>query len=172
MENFPKILLIGHARHGKDTVAELLADLAGIKFQGSSMAAAEIFIYDQLKGKYGYLKFEECFEDRVNHRKEWHDLISWYNEEDKAKLAKGILEKSDMYVGMRSDVEIAKCIEDDLFDIIIGVFDPNKPLEAKESFNIDMWNESDIVIPTGDIKLTEQKVVKLHKLLKSFKANL
>jgi hypothetical protein len=45
-----------------------------------------------LKVKYGYKTSEECFEDRVNHRSEWYDMICEYNLNDKAKLAKGILE--------------------------------------------------------------------------------
>jgi hypothetical protein len=66
-----------------------------------------------------------------------------------------------MYVGMRSQVEIDKCINDDVFDMIIGVFDPTKPLEPKDSFDIDLFRSSDIIIPTGDLKLVKEKVKKL-----------
>jgi hypothetical protein len=50
------------------------------------------------------------FEDRVNHRSEWYDMICEYNLNDKAKLAKGILEITDCYVGMRDRNEISECI--------------------------------------------------------------
>ena len=36
----------------------------------------------------------ECFEDRVNHRSEWFDLITNYNKEDRTRLTKEILKIS------------------------------------------------------------------------------
>lgn len=144
-----KLLIIGHARHGKDTVAEMIAQDFGLTFESSSQAAADIFIYERLKDKYGYKTPEECFEDRVNHRAEWHDLICEYNAEDKARLAKGILERADMYVGMRSSAEIRECLEQDLFEYVIGVYDPRKPHEPKDSFDIDLFADADLIIPNG-----------------------
>ena len=82
------LLIIGHARHGKDTVAEIISEFTGYKFESSSMAAARIFIFDALKEKYGYKSFNECFEDRVNRRKEWYDLICAFKEKDSSSLAK------------------------------------------------------------------------------------
>jgi len=161
MERKFKLLIIGHMRHGKDTVAEMIEEHTGMSFKSSSEMAAEIFIYNELKDKYGYTSFLECFEDRMQHRKEWHDLIKYYNNPDKAKLAKEILKHNDMYVGMRSQAEIDKCIEDDVFDMIIGVFDPCKPLEPKDSFDIDLFTSSDILIPTGDLETVRRKVKKL-----------
>ncbi len=64
------ILIIGHGRHGKDTLAELIQVYTGFTFKSSSESAAEIFIYDALKEKYGYKSFIECYEDRHNHRAE------------------------------------------------------------------------------------------------------
>ncbi len=103
----------------------------------------------------------------MNHRAEWHDLIKNYNNPDKAKLAKEILKHNDMYVGMRSQAEIDKCIEDGIFDLIIGVFDPNKPLEPKDSFDIDLFSSSDIIIPTGDLEIVREKVRKFCEYLYS-----
>ena len=160
-----KLLVIGHMRHGKDTVAEMIEELTGMSFKSSSEMAAEIFIYDELKDKYGYSSFIECFEDRMNHRAEWHDLIKNYNYPDKAKLAKEILRHNDMYVGMRSQEEIDKCIEDNVFDMIIGVFDPDKPFEPKDSFDIDLFASSDIIIPTGNLERVKEKVGKLCEYL-------
>jgi hypothetical protein len=166
-----KLLIIGHGRHGKDTTAEIIKEKFGLTFQSSSMAAAEIFIYDELKEKYGYRSFEECYNDRHNHRAEWHDLICGYNKDDKARLAKAILEKDDIYVGMRSDAEVQACIEDGLFDWIIGVYDPRKDEEPKDSFNIDMWKTADFIIPNGgDLTDLENKVYVVMAHLYRFKA--
>ncbi|MEA3295870.1 MAG: hypothetical protein U9Q27_01875 [Patescibacteria group bacterium] len=156
-------------RHGKDTVAEMIEEFTGMSFKSSSEMAAEIFIYDELKNKYGYSSFIECYEDRMNHRAEWHDLICEFNVSDKALLAKEILKHNDMYVGMRSQQEIDKCIVDKVFDIIIGVFDPSKPLESKDSFDIDLWKSSDIIIPndssTSNLKDLKRKVKKICDFL-------
>ena len=156
------LLIIGHARHGKDTVAEMLRDNFGLTFKSSSLAASEIFLYDALKEKYGYKTPEECFEDRVNHRAEWKDLIVEYNSKDYTRLAGDILKDCDMYVGMREHKEIAACKEKGMFDWVVGVFDPRKPEEPKDSFNINLWEEADFVIPNaGTLEDLERKVGKI-----------
>lgn len=144
-----RILVLGHATHGKDTTAELINQKYGLKFTSSSIRASEIFLFEALREKYGYKDPGECFKDRVNHRAEWHDLICEYNKEDKARLAKDILRTTDMYVGMRSNEEYEECIMQGLFDLVLGVYDPRKPLEDESSFNIDIWTASDIIIPNA-----------------------
>lgn len=94
----PKLLVISSARWGGDSFGEILRDNFGVTFTSSSQAAADIFIYDRLKDKYGYSTPEECFIDRMNRRAEWHQLICEYNIDDKAKLAKEILKQSDIYI--------------------------------------------------------------------------
>ena len=163
-----KILIIGSARHGKDTLAEFVQESFGLTFKSSSQAASEIFIYEELKEKYGYKSSLLCFRDRVNHRAEWHDLICNYNKLDKAALAKKILATSDMYVGMRSNDELDHCVEENLFDWIVGVFDPRKPIESADSFDIDIWRKSDIIIPNNStIKDFKNRSIKIFtKILK------
>lgn len=161
----PKILILGHARHGKDTFAEILRDHMGLKFKSSSVAASEIFLYDTLKDKYGYKTPEECFEDRVNHRQEWHELIVDYNKDDRARLAKDILKEADCYVGMRSGLEIDECKKQGLFNIIVWVDASERlPLEPKESFNIDV-SYADFIVPNnGTYEEFEEKVLRIGKI--------
>jgi len=165
---FPKLLIIGSARHGKDTFAEILQDKFGLKFESSSQAAADIFIYEKLKDKYGYNDSVECFVDRVNHRQEWYEMICDYNKDDKARLAKSILESSDCYVGMRDAGEIAESINQGLFDLIIWVDGSKRlPLEDGGSFNIDM-SLADIIIENNTtLEDFERKVYRLGKILAS-----
>jgi dephospho-CoA kinase len=161
------ILIIGHAQHGKDTVAEMIREKIGLEFKSSSIAAAEIFLFDALKDKYGYSSHMQCYEDRVNHRIEWFDLIVDYNKEDRARLAKDILKNSDIYVGMRDVEELEECQNQGLFKTIIGVYDPRKPLEHPLSFNIDLWDESDFVIPnSSSLESLSSKIDKILPLLK------
>lgn len=161
----PKLLIIGHARHGKDSFAEILRDEFGLTFISSSQAAADIFIYDELKDKYGYKTSVECFEDRVNHRPEWYEMICDYNKDDKARLAKGILELADCYVGMRDRGEILECMKQGLFDLIVWIDASERlPLESADSFNIDK-NCADIIIENNtDIESFKTKVMRLGKI--------
>jgi len=159
-----KIIILGSARSGKDTLAELLNKYYGITFKSSSEAANELFIYDDLKTKYGYKNKKECFEDRVNHRDEWYKMICDYNLDDKAKLAKGILKKADCYVGMRDYDEFKESKE--LFDIIIWV-DASERLPLEEgTFNIPK-SEADFIIENNTtLEDFEVKAIKLGKILK------
>ena len=58
-----------------------LSNRFDLKFADSSRAAAEIFLYDKLKDKYGYTRTSRnAMKDRVNHRQEWFDEICRFNE--------------------------------------------------------------------------------------------
>jgi hypothetical protein len=164
--SLPKLLIIGAARWGKDSMAEILQEYFNLKFKSSSEAAAEIFIYDELKDKYGYNTPFECFEDRVNHRSEWYDLICDYNSVDKARLAKGILEYADCYVGMRDSGEIKECIKQKLFDLIIWVDASDRlPPEDASSFNITKSDADVIIENNGSFEEFKDKVIRLGNTL-------
>lgn len=161
-----KLLIIGHARHGKDTFAELLEKDFGLKFKSSSQAAADIFLFDALKDKYGYETPEQCFEDRVNHRPEWYEMICDYNKDDRAKLAKGILTITDCYVGMRDRDEITECIKQGLFDLIIWVDASDRlPLESPDSFNIDKSCADIIIDNNGTFDEFKARVARIGKII-------
>lgn len=152
-----KLLLVGHARHGKDAVADLLAE-AGLKKADSSRRAAEIFLFEKLRSKYGYTDFEECYQDRVNHRAEWYDEIKAFNTPDLTRLARNIMADSDIYVGMRDYDEINACVKEGIFDVVIWVDGSERqPLEPRSSFNIDK-SVADLVIdnngPEENLKST------------------
>jgi dephospho-CoA kinase len=166
MDSRKKLLIIGHARHGKDTMAEILKENLNYTFKSSSEQAAEIFIYNVLKEKYGYANFNECYLDRVSHRAEWYNLIKEYNKDDRAKLAKEILKRTDCYVGMREAEEINECKRQNLFDLIVWV-DASKrlPLEPPESFNIDI-SLADIIIDNNtSLEDFRSKVIKLGQAI-------
>jgi hypothetical protein len=138
-----KILILGTARHGKDTLAELFNEYYGMTFKSSSEMANELFIYDELKPKYGYNSIEECFEDRMNHRQEWYLMICEYNINDKSRLTKDIIVNHDCYVGMR-DLEEFKASKE-LFDLIIWV-DASKRLQSSDTTNKISIDEAHIVL--------------------------
>lgn len=161
-----KLLIIGNARHGKDSMAEILQQEFGLKFKSSSQAAADIFLYDRLKDKYGYQTPEECFEDRMNHRQEWYEAICDYNKDDRARLAKDILSITDCYVGMRDRDEIVECIKQGLFDIIVWVDASGRlPLEDSNSFNIDKSCADVIIDNNGSFEQFKEKVIRFGKII-------
>jgi len=160
-----KILVIGNARHGKDTFTEILAENFDFKFKSSSQAASDIFLYDELKDKYGYKTPEECFVDRMNHRGEWYDSICDYNKDDKSRLAKGILELADCYVGMRDRGEIEECMKQGLFDLVVWVDASDRlPLEGSDSFNIDKSCADIIISNNSTLKVFREKVIRFGNL--------
>jgi hypothetical protein len=152
-----KLLIIGHGRHGKDTVAAMLKEEFGLTHLASSEASSTIFVFDALREKYGYTTVDECFKDRANHRAEWYDLICDYNKYDQARLAKEIVRRANIYVGMRSSIELEECIKQNVFDLIIGVIDPRKPLEDPGSMTIDINKYSDVLI-INDSTLDELRI--------------
>jgi len=101
-----KLFVIGHGRHGKDTVAEYIQKNYGLTFESSSMFCAEHVVTPWLKDLgITYNSLEECYADRSNHRQEWYEAIRSYNKDDEAKLSRAIFAKYDMYVGIRSRIE-------------------------------------------------------------------
>ena len=93
-----KYLILGDGRHGKDTAAEIITELTGLSFMGSSMAACEKVVFPQMKG---YRTVQGCYEDRVNWREKWFELIQDYNSAEPDRLCREILAEHDGYVGMR-----------------------------------------------------------------------
>lgn len=161
-----KLCIVSHARSGKDTLAEILRDEFGYKFESSSKAASEIFIYDVLKDKYGYTSAEECFEDRVKKRQEWFELIQEFNAKDKAALAKVIMSRSDVYVGMRDREEIESCLDQDVFDLVVWV-DASKrvPDEPSTSFNISKDVAHLIIDNNSTLENFREKAIKTFKYI-------
>ena len=159
--NQKKLLIIGAARWGKDSMAEILRDEFGMTFESSSQSASDIFLYDLLKEKYGYETSEECFEDRHNHRQEWYEAICEYNKDDKARLAKGIMERTNCYVGMRDRDEIKECIKQELFDLIVWVDASDRlPEEPATSFNIDKGCADIIIENNGTYEEFYEKILR------------
>ena len=116
-----KLMVMGYGRHGKDTVCEMLGQVFGMTYESSSRAAAEIFLFDSLAPVLGYKTVDECFDDRHNYRALWHELIKAYNAADKARLARGIFSRADIYAGIRAKDELEAARAEGLFDYAVWV---------------------------------------------------
>lgn len=136
----PKLLVIGHGRHGKDTVCDILASEYGYSFESSSRFCSKLFIYNDLKDKYGYANEEECYEDRHNHRAEWYNAICDYNIPDPARLGREIFQAHDIYCGLRNKKEFHAMKNTGVFDYAIWVDRSDfLPPESKDSMSLEQW---------------------------------
>ena len=135
-----KLLVIGHGRHGKDTVCEMLADNYGYSFESSSRFCSKLFIFNDLRDKYGYADEEQCYADRHNHRAEWYDAICDYNVPDPSRLGREIFNAHDIYCGLRNKKEFHAMKNSGVFDYAIWVDrSDHLPPENKNSMSLEQW---------------------------------
>ena len=159
-----KLLVIGHGRHGKDTVCEILRDKYGYSFESSSRFCSRLFIYNQLKDKYGYASEEDCYADRHNHRAEWYDAICDYNVPDAARLGREIFKEHDIYCGLRNKKEYHAMRNTSVFDYAIWVDRSDYlPPEQKTSMSLEQWMADFTIDNNGTLEELEFNVDQLIK---------
>lgn len=161
-----KLLIIGHGRHGKDTVSEYLQDKHGMTFQSSSMHCAANAVYPNLKSVYGYATVEECFSDRHQHRSEWFQLISDYCKDDLARIGREIFQVSDIYCGLRNAREFHAIKNNGLYDYCIWV-DRSEFLETepKSSMSLEPWMADYVIDNNGTLEQLYRNVDDLMRTL-------
>lgn len=152
-----KILIVGHGRHGKDTVAEYLEEKYNLSFKSSSMHCAENVVYPNMRRNYESV--QACFEDRHNHRAEWYNLISEYCREDPARIGREIFRESDIYCGLRNAREFHSLKNCGIFDICIWVDrSQHLPPEPKDSMSIEPWMADYVIDNNGTLKELHRNV--------------
>ena len=146
----PKILIIGHARHGKDTAAEYIRDTYNIAFESTSMYMCRYFVYPYMTDQYN--SYIECFNDRMNQRKYWFIILRDWTIGDPSKLVRYFLRGYDIYVGLRRQIVLDDCIKKDLFDVILWI-DASGRLHLEPQFSIEFdsenmfWIDNNMSIP-------------------------
>ena len=132
-----KLIITGHKHHGKDTACKILNQSMGYSYAVSSWTACINFIFDALKYKYCYKTQMECFNDRINRRAEWYELIRQFNTPDKARLGKMIFSDKDIYNGIRDLEELNALRDAGVFDFLIWIDrSEHCPPEDLDSMNI------------------------------------
>jgi hypothetical protein len=159
-----KLLIIGHGRHGKDTVSEYLQNNYGMQFKSSSMHCAENAVYPILKDLYDYSSVEECYADRHQHRSEWYKLISDYCKNDLARIGREIFGISDIYCGLRNIREFHSIKNNGLFDYCIWV-DRSDYLETepKSSMSLEPWMADYVIDNNGTLEQLYRNIDDLMK---------
>lgn len=124
MENKKKLMIVAPGRWGKDSVAELLKELADYNFVSSSEFACEKAVFPVLKDKFNYKTWQECFKDRHRSnemRATWFELIQIYSIKNRTKLSREIFEVNDLYVGCRNYKEFIPTMEQGIANIAVWV---------------------------------------------------
>jgi hypothetical protein len=118
------------------------------------------------KDKYNYSSLEECYEDRHNHRQEWFELISQYNEADASLLGREIFSEFDIYCGLRNKREFFALKNCEAYDYSIWV-DRSEHCEpeSKDSMTIEPWMCDYVIDNNRDLELLEFNVDQLMQTL-------
>lgn len=160
-----KLMILGYAGHGKDTVCEMLKE-HGFSYRSTSMILAERVIMPRLP----YPSVQECFEDRKNHRAEWYDIITEYNEDDPARFIREVYQESDIYCGCRSFTELSFARKERLFDFAVWVDASERlPVESTISCTVNemcadfrLSNNSTLT----ELRLRLDTMVKIFRLVR------
>lgn len=130
------IVIVGHAQHGKDTVAEMLCELLQVDMSSASLEAAPYISEAMYYLGIEYGSIDECFADRVNHRAFWGESIAMLLIKDKLKLAREVYKNGPIYCGVRRPDEFEAIVEE--YDPIIVWVDAakRKPLESEASMKL------------------------------------
>lgn len=155
----PKIMVVGYARHGKDSVGQILHDTFEFQYKEASRVIAEEIAFPALKDVYGYESEEECYQDRVNHRKEWYDLVNDYCGSDPTRFGRLVYSQSDVYTGVRHKREFHAMKNANVFQISIWVDRSNhEPPEDKSSNTIEPWMADFVIDNNGSPEDLQQMV--------------
>jgi dephospho-CoA kinase len=165
---FPRLLVMGHAGHGKDTVCEIICDRYGVTYITSSLFAAEEVVRPALF-KYGvtYQSVEDCFADRKNYRSIWYDAIRDFNRPDATRLGRAIFSRHAIYCGIRNAVEFHVLRNTGAFDISIWVdASARLPMEPSSSISVEAWMADYVIDNNSSLVELELAVNQLcdHKI--------
>ena len=123
----PNIMILGHADHGKTTIAKQVVALKPeIKFIDSSQFAMDSCVLPEAKKLVPDITIDDIKKFKPLMREFMCWAIKKYCVDDRAKLGKDIFEQSDMYVGCRSQDEYQAQIDAGLIDLTFYVKNINK----------------------------------------------
>lgn len=155
-----RLLIIGHGRHGKDSVGEILRDSFGLRVVSSSEFAAREAVFPLVADFYP--DWRAAYVDRHAHRDLWFHAIRAYNLRPGPSLAAQILEDHDIYTGMRSRAEFEGAR--DLFDLVVWVDAARRlPPEPGGSMELGAGDADWIVDNNGPAEALPGEVAKLAR---------
>lgn len=170
-----KLLIIGHAQHGKDEVCTYLVKLLGLEYTSSSVVATDLGIFDGVIKKFLGAQHLSMKQQRVmfyankdSFRPEMYEEIRKFNAIDKTALAREIFKDFDIYCGLRDLEEFDAIKRARLTDLVIWV-DASLRVPAEPNTSMKLTkNCADIIIENNGTKAELlDKVERLAALLKN-----
>jgi len=160
------LYIIGHARHGKDTVGKILSRDYKLDPCDSSWFMAERAVFPALKHKYGYNTVLDCYTDRFNHRREWFKLIEDANPFG-YEISVELFKKHRVYTGMRSARELNAVREHpDLNPFVVWVDASRRlPPESPESMTVSKLDADYIIDNNGEPSLLHPQIATLMSVV-------
>lgn len=164
----PRLMVLGHGRHGKDTVCEYLRERFGFRFVSSSRFVGEKAVWPRIKHRYE--NFEQAYEARNRdgaERQVWFAAICDYNKNDPARLTRELYaDGNDIYCGLRNRTEYVAAAKEGLFDYSIWIdASARMPPEPKTSITV-LPTDADYVVNNND------SITVLHQLLNTLVAGM
>lgn len=168
----PKLLILGDARHGKDTVGDWFVK-KGYTFVSSSRFVLEKAVWPEFKNRASrkplqseahllpftysawpdYFTQEECFADRDKFRAFWFECITAYNRPDRSRLGRELFALYDMYVGLRNHHELNALKLHKAYDLSVFVDASERcPPEPSSSMTIKPWMADVIIDNNGTLE--------------------
>ncbi|MEH6834795.1 hypothetical protein [Falsihalocynthiibacter arcticus] len=143
-----KLLVIGDGGHGKDTAAELLAAALGLSACSSSAFAAQRAVFPLVADLYP--DWRTAYADRHNHRALWFHAIRAFNLRPGPGLAAQLLDRFDIYTGMRARLEFESARH--LFDLVLWVeAGARVPREPGASMELSAADADLVLDNSGDL---------------------
>lgn len=163
MSTLPKLLIIGHATHGKDTCAEFLEAYGFRCMASSTFATRQVMLPYFAHIGVVYPNEEACYRDRVHHRSTWFQQIEAYNSPYWDRMTREMFDQGyDVYIGMRSRKEFEKSRP--LFDKVFWV-DASKrlPMEPTTSNELTPQDADAIIDNNGTLDQLKRNVFEAIK---------
>jgi hypothetical protein len=150
-----KIIVCGHARHGKDYVSAKLATALGASYRSTTDEMLR-----EIAPRLGTTP-EAILANKEHYRQALFDEIAEYTKDDPARLVRQVFERYDIYVGLRRREELLASRA--LADLIIWVYRPGYSPELG-SCTITQ-HDCDIVLLNDEN--IDCKIARLSSLLKA-----
>jgi hypothetical protein len=135
----PRFLIIGPGKAGKDALAKAMVQVAELTRAQSSSEYLMEFVYQEYITLTGNSPHYGCardfWNDRDKFRTLWKDAMVKYNQPNADKLAREILERNQIYTGLRTRREYDACANSMLFDLIIWVKRDSAPFDESLELN-------------------------------------